>query len=121
MSQGANRPLVVAIVVLAALGLIGLLLVPGMMGGFGGMMGGYGYAYSWPAALVGLLALLAFMAAIVLGAIWLIRALGVAELGPHAATVSPPTGDTAMEILRRRFAAGEITREQFDQMRQVLE
>jgi uncharacterized membrane protein len=28
---------------------------------------------------------------------------------------------TSAEILRRRYAAGEITREQYEEMRQVLE
>ena len=33
----------------------------------------------------------------------------------------PPRSDSSLEILRRRYAAGEITREQYEEMRQTLE
>jgi putative membrane protein len=33
----------------------------------------------------------------------------------------PPPHETPLDILKRRYAAGEITREQYEQMRQDLE
>lgn len=43
----------------------------------------------------------------------------------HATTartaVEERPGESALEILQRRFAAGEITREQYETMRQALE
>ena len=46
----------------------------------------------------------------------LVRA--VIHSGPPAAR---PGEESAEDILRRRYAAGEITREQFEQMRRDLE
>jgi putative membrane protein len=80
------------------------------MGGFGpGMMG-----WGWLAMLLGLLAMLAFIAVLVVGGIWLIRTLGSTG-GTHIDRATPT------EILRRRLAAGEISPEEYDRVRQLLE
>ena len=60
--------------------------------------------------------MLAFWGALIVGVVLLVRWAG--------GTAHAPGGDakdSALEILKRRFAAGEITREQFEQTRQVLE
>lgn len=39
----------------------------------------------------------------------------------HGEDISSPVDLPALEILRRRYAAGEITREQYEEMRKTLE
>jgi len=116
-----NRGLIVALVTLVALVLVGPILGGGMMGvGVGpGMMWGYGpggtyggAGWMWGAGMgIGSLSMLAFWGALIVGGILLYRALS----GRH-----PEDRESAEEILKRRYAAGEITREQYDQMRQAL-
>lgn len=94
----------------------------GMMGGFGpvmggpGMMGGFGapsapadgLAWGLPMAL-GWLAALAFLAVLIAGVAllvgWLKSAQGVS---------GGVSGDSALEILKRRYIAGEINEEEYE-------
>lgn len=57
--------------------------------------------------------MLIFWALVVVGAIYAIRAWS----GPPRGWSGPP-GESAIEILDRRYARGEITREQYQQMRE---
>ena len=98
------------------------LLGGGMMGyGWGGpwggwmgpgMMGGYGFGWGIPMLLfwtlvIGGIALLAF------------RLLGS---GPETTTPGAPgAGNRALDVLRERYARGEISKAQFDQMRRDIE
>lgn len=83
----------------------------GMMGGFGGMMGGFGTGWSF----FGMLGQLGFLLLLVGGGYLLYRALvddgGARQYG---------TGDTAMEELRRAYARGELSDEQFERRRTRL-
>ena len=118
----SNSTLVTALIVLVAVALASMILA-GMVGGLGpgGMMGGwYGGPYGmmsgthgWLAMALGWLGMLAFVGAIVLAVVWLVRALSSTD-GRSAA------GETPEEVLRRRFAAGEITQEEYEQTRRVL-
>ena len=74
-----------------------------MMGWYGGwgMMGWFGG--------IGMLLVLAGLVALVA---LLVRT-------PRSTEQNPPP-DTAIEVLRRRYAAGEISRQEFEQMRQTL-
>lgn len=108
------------LVVLAAFVLL-VLLVPTLGGGMmgPGMMGGYGGSGGWTWGLgmgLGSLGMLAFWGALIVGAVWLVRALGT-----ESADSPRHVGDSAVDILRRRYATGEITREEYEQMRQTLE
>ncbi len=47
------------------------------------------------------------------------RGMGPMGMGDHSDEDSEP-GDSAMDLLRRRYAAGELTDEQFDAMRRKL-
>ncbi|MEW6486656.1 MAG: SHOCT domain-containing protein [Thermodesulfobacteriota bacterium] len=63
----------------------------------------------------GWLFMLAFWALAVLGLVFLVRlALGGGRPGPAAP-------ETPFEILRRRYAQGELTREEFERMRREVE
>lgn len=113
--DGTNRGVLVAFVVLlgAALGfsiLTGGMMGPGMMGP--GEMPARGWAWGLGMGLAGL-SMLAFWGALIVGAVLLVRALGGRRRGHWRA--SP------VDILKRRYAAGELNREQYEQMRQDIE
>lgn len=85
---------------------------PGMMGGWGASGGaaatGFPMAFAW---IGGWLMFVAFLGAVVAAAMLLVRSFS------HR---SAPKGESAMELLRRRLAAGEISREQFEETAQIL-
>ncbi len=115
------RGLVITLIVLVLIVVLVPALGGGMMGwGWGpGMMGRwYGGQPGWPWGLAmgfGALVMLAFWAAVIVGIVLLVRSVG--GLGGTTA----PRGDTPQDILKRRLAAGEITPEEYERMRQVLE
>jgi putative membrane protein len=99
----------------------GSMMGPGMMGP--GMMWGYGsggappIAGSWGISMaLGMLVMVAFWGALILGIVLLVRwAIGQVP----AAGATPGAGD-AVAILKRRYAAGEIDRQTYEQMKQEL-
>lgn len=62
---------------------------------------------------LGGLAMLVFWGALIVGAVLVVRLLG--GLPGRDGRTSP------LDILKRRYASGEITREQYEQMRKDLE
>ncbi len=73
--------------------------------------GGFGYGpYAWGAVVSGVVMLLVWGGLIAL-VIWAVGAF----------TRRPASGESAMEILRRRFAAGQISQEDFEKIRRLLE
>ena len=52
--------------------------------------------------------------------IWAIIALVQSVSRNNTQSVSGPQGDTALEMLRKRYAKGEITKAEFDQMKKDL-
>ncbi len=76
-----------------------------MMVGFGMGLGG------------GLLMVL-FWIVLIVGAVWLARGLFPSGQQPPAS--SSRSEDSADEILKQRYARGEITKEQYEQMRRDL-
>ena len=82
-------------------------MMPGaMMGAMGSWGMGYGF-FSW---LIGLLFWIAIIAGIVLLVRWLIDQ-GKLKGQPQ---------DSALDILKKRYARGEIDREQFENMKREL-
>ena len=81
----------------------------------------WGYEYSWPMMFWMILWNLFWLALLGL-AIWaLIRWLGRSVLhGKYKNVLSTEEEPSAQEILRRRYARGEIDAETFEQMRQHL-
>ncbi len=66
----------------------------------------------------GLLVMLLFWGGLIVLAVWLVRALFPHD-GQHSALMDGQE-QNAREILNRRYARGEITREQYEQMKQDL-
>jgi putative membrane protein len=93
----------------------------GMMGGYGrygGMMGGYGaqgYGFNPIGAIISLVFWALIIGGVVLLVVWLVRNAGRIALGETAGADGTPLG-----ILKVRYAKGEITKEQFDQMKRDL-
>jgi putative membrane protein len=121
--RSENRALLIILGVLILLVLLmpmlGIgMMGPGMMGGFGwpgGQSGGW--SWTWGLAMgLGMLAMLAFWGAIIVGIALLVRS----AVGAGGRQDSR-TEESALEILKRRYAAGEITREEYVQMRLELE
>jgi putative membrane protein len=68
---------------------------------------GYGGGWGWMAA--GWIMMLAFWVLVIAGAVVAVR------WSEHPRRRRPP--ETPLEILRRRYAAGELTKEQFESMK----
>lgn len=81
------------------------------------MMGYYGYGVA-PMGWLGWLGMVLFWALIVLGIIYLVRAM---THSPSQGASSNRLYDSAMEVLRRRYAEGEIDSEEFETRKRVLE
>lgn len=82
---------------------------PGMMGWGGG----------WWAMIFGPLFMILFLAALIAAVVLLVRWVG----GPWQTTAPPhhtPPGRTPLDILKERFARGEIDKDEFEERRRVL-
>ena len=78
-------------------------------------MGGccrFGFFPGWGIVMVLFWALI--IGGVALLVVWLIQQAGPATAGP------PPSEGRALEILQERYARGEITREEYERMRQDL-
>ncbi len=109
--------IVIGIAVLVILMLISGLVAPLLYGrGYDGwgMMGGYGFL---PMMGIGMgFGMIIFWVLIIAGGVWLVQSL---SHGAGSNTVTPPS-ESPFEILKRRYAKGEITKDQFDQMKRDL-
>lgn len=87
-------------------------------GYYGGMMGGPAMMGGWGFGLMGGLGMLLFWGLVIAGIVLLVRSLsrtsGQSGAGPSGKAEGP------LDILKRRYAAGEITKEQFEQMKRDL-
>lgn len=64
------------------------------------------------------LVMVLFWVVLIVGAVWLVRGLfSTNQQPPVSSTRSEPNAD---EILKQRYARGEISKEQYDQMRRDL-
>jgi putative membrane protein len=74
------------------------------------MMGfdGYGSPWMW---ILGSLMMVIFMGGLIVLVLWAVKTIS----GPR-----PGGSDTAIEVLKRRLAAGEITQDEYEKTRQTL-
>jgi putative membrane protein len=90
-----------------------------MMGGYGGY-GGYGAGGSWLGIGMMLLFGLILLVGVILLVVWIVRSGG--RSGEHviSPTRTPAPMDDACAIARARYAKGEITKEQYDEICKTL-
>jgi putative membrane protein len=70
--------------------------------------------WNWGWMVGGWIMMLLFWALIIAGIVVLVRTLSRPNVPAQQSS------DNALEILRRRYAAGEITKEQFEEMKRIL-
>ncbi len=119
--HGMSRGLWIALGALVMIALVGPMLGSGMMGP--GMMGWYGAPpFAGAGWMWGLgMGLGGLMMVIFWGALVAIAVLLFGRAARSPLDESQSSGESAQDILNKRFAAGEITRQQYDEMRRVLE
>ena len=84
--------------------------------GYSRMMGGFG----WGGVLIGCLVMILFIVLIVMVIRMLVRR-GHYHGGPNMGYYNAPAGsDSALEIIKLRYAKGEITKEEFDRLKNDL-
>ena len=76
-------------------------------------MGSMGSMGLW--SILGLILMVAVIVAVAVLIVWIVKRSSAAPVGV------PGEGQVAVEVLRRRFAAGEIDEEEFQRCRAVLE
>ncbi len=118
--------IVVVLVILALLGGIGMSMRFGAARFAGGYYPTRGFEMPMGFGLFGGLLWLAFWVLVIGGVIYLVtrfvrNAENPVTVAPVAsATPAAPTGTALLDILKARYAKGEITKEQFDQMKTDL-
>ncbi|MDQ3864685.1 MAG: SHOCT domain-containing protein [Actinomycetota bacterium] len=120
-----NRRLLIVFVVLLMLALIGP-IIGGTLFGTGGMWENTDRAPGWALGLVAAFigpSMLATPTALIVGIILLVRWLGGSSTGRdrEAQEKDRGMGDPALETLRQRYAAGEVSQEEYKHIRQTLE
>ena len=119
---GVILVVVLVVLLLGSVGMMGFggFGAGGMMGGYGGyggMMGGYGpqgFGFNSIGAIISLVFWALIIGGIVLLIVWLARASTVAQHAGRTALGASTTGESPLDILKARYAKGEITKEQFD-------
>ena len=80
------------------------------------MMGDYG---GWYGMIFGPLIMILVLAAVIAGAVLLVRWLGGPWHGAQPTHHAPP-GRSPLDILKERYARGEIDKDEFEERRRVL-
>lgn len=106
------KTILIIVIVVLALSLLPMMFGWGMMGG--GMMGpgrggwGIGWGFGW---IFGLL----FMVALVAGIVWLVSTIANSGTSP-----STRQEESALDLLKKRYARGEINKQEFEEKKKDL-
>lgn len=76
----------------------------------------WGGEWGWGHAIFGSLMMVLFWGGIILVIVLLVRWLG----GGLGSQQMPPSGKTALDILKERFARGEIDKDEFEERKRLL-
>jgi len=113
------RIVVIGVVILAAILIGASLLISSLTGTASvfreGILGTRMMGW-WGMPVLGVIGMLLFWVLLIGGIVWLVQSL---SRGTRTSTPSDPDG-SPLEILKRRYAKGEITKEQFEQMKRDL-
>jgi putative membrane protein len=77
--------------------------------------------FGWGMMIIGGLVMLLFWSIVIALAVWAIRALTRSEQGRGEGKSLALHENNALEILKQRYARGEISREEYQDMRRDLE
>jgi len=84
-----------------------------MMWGWPNMMGGFfGGGLGWIGMIFGFIFFIAIVIGVILLIVWLVRR--------SAYNITDKTGTHSLEILKERYAKGELTKEQYENMKKEL-
>jgi putative membrane protein len=79
---------------------------------------GFGHMMGWGWAMYGGIRMILFWILLIAIVLFLLRRFPAGWQGPHANGSSPPS--TALEILKERYAKGEISKEEYEARKQTL-
>jgi putative membrane protein len=85
------------------------------------MWHGWDMGFGWGGWLIGGLVMLLFWGGVIALAFFAIRALMRSGGGPAERESQPRSGESALDILQKRYARGEITQEEYLEMKRDLE
>ncbi len=85
-----------------------------------GRFGFYRFGFGW-GGVFGIILQAVFWAVLIGLGIWLIGGLARSSHGGTASSSTVIESESALDILKKRYARGEITKEQFDEMKHNLE
>lgn len=80
----------------------------------------WGHGFGWASVLFGVLMMLLFWGGLIALVVLVIRGLS-GQTSTDSALQSSSTSTTALDILKERYARGEITRAEYEEMRDVIE
>ena len=115
MNKNIKTALIIGGVIVAILIIVPLII--GLVGGWQsygygmmglGMMGGFGWGWFMPIIMI------VFWGLVIWGIVALVRGVSAGSTGPSAQT------DSALEILKRRYARGEITKQEYEERKKDL-
>ena len=115
MDKNIKMALIIGGVIIAALIVLPMVfgLIWGWQGGGWGMMGPWmmgGFGWGWFMPII----MIVFWGLVIWGIVALVRGLSTGSGG------SSTQADSALEILKRRYARGEITKEEYEEKKKEL-
>ncbi len=90
------------------------------------MMNGWGWNGGWDGSIgwLGMILMMVFWIAIVVGVVmlivWLVRQSQGAHTAPGAGGQAPAAGETPLDILNKRYARGEIDKAEYEEKKRDL-
>ena len=85
------------------------------------MMMGYDWGFGWGGMWFGWLMMASFSIAVVLLIVWLVKlSSNSSSADTRSTTAGPSRREAALDILQARYARGEVTKEEYLDMRSAL-